>query len=619
MPAEPDPQAGSRRTAAAEPPPPPPNCRRPRHRRTVTSEVKLSPPHYRRYRTPRQGYSQPGAPHLAPLPEAVRVSITERLRAPGAGPCEVTRAFLALCNYNLLSHASAEERAQVHAQLTTSSRRQLTLLASNLLLALRKWQTTGGSSHHSFQRRGNSQTPHLTTALASESTSYRPTLRFSTATAEAKVRDNSRCVVSQDRSPVVAHIVPYSLGSHPGPLSSSRPNVFKLLTFFAGPTLVQRLSDYLLAPAGSAGRTRINRLENLICLGHRNHFYFSRGYFVLEPVGDPLATLTRPGDLLHSYEVRFAWVPRHRPRLPVVERGEGGDEDGDEQEYDEQDDQWDLTQVLDPGVQIAEEEDEDLYTYHVHRVPPRSHRSHYNLRRLPPVLVRTGDVFTLSTNDPHRHPLPHPDLLRLHAAMMRLCRAAGSMAYEDDSFDEFGEEEIGNGDLPEQGQDTTLVRADGEGETAAVPLMLERMLQEDTPLVSTFFLRVSAVPALLTEDPTVPFAEQEEGVQRRAAKVMVQKGLEEKGRDMGWYEDNEEEILKMIMIKNAATGVNKVRTRRVADSREGTGKGTVMWQMGQHKNRDRDGYRKTAEEANRTKTEEEVAYCRWKRKRRGKN
>ncbi|KAF8463879.1 hypothetical protein BDZ91DRAFT_824673 [Kalaharituber pfeilii] len=425
---------------------------------------------------------QPGAPHLAPLPEAVRVSITERLRAPGAGPCEVTRAFLALCNYNLLSHASAEEQAQVHAQLTTSSRRQLTLLASNILLALREWQTTGGSSHQSSRRGGNIRTPNSTTAPASESTPYRPTLRSSTANAEAKLRDNSRCVVSQEVLPEVAHIVPYSLGSHPGPFSSSRPNVFKLLTFFAGPTLVQRLSDYLIGPAGSDGRTRINRLENLICLCQRTHYLFGQGYFVLEPVGDPLEILTGPGDLLHSYEVRFAWVPRHRPRLPVVERGEGGDEDGEGQEYEEQDEQWDLTQVLDPGVQVAEEEDEEIDGMRVHRIPPRRHRSNHSLRRLPSVPVRTGDVTTLSTNYPHRHPLPHPDLLGLHAAVMRLCRAAGSMAYEDDSFDEFGEEEIGNGDRPgeEQGQDTALVRTDGEGETAVVPFMLERMLQEDS-------------------------------------------------------------------------------------------------------------------------------------------
>ncbi|RPB20269.1 hypothetical protein L211DRAFT_841950 [Terfezia boudieri ATCC MYA-4762] len=120
------------------------------------------------------------------------------------------------------------------------------------------------------------------------------------------------CVVSLSSDPEVTHIVPYSIGRDPRVLEEARPDVFQFLTFLAGPSVVRQLKEYLLNSTDARGRTRINRLENLICLSPDNHNRFGRGLFVLEPVGDPLAGLGDDGQLW-SYEVKFSWLPQNKP------------------------------------------------------------------------------------------------------------------------------------------------------------------------------------------------------------------------------------------------------------------------------------------------------------------
>ncbi|KAF8432167.1 hypothetical protein BGX38DRAFT_262241 [Terfezia claveryi] len=79
---------------------------------------------------------------------------------------------------------------------------------------------------------------------------------------------------------------------------------------------------------------------------------------------------------------------------------------------------WDLAQVLDPGVPMEEGRDPTLVT-------------------------------SLTTSDPVDYPLPHPDLLSLHAAVMRVARAAGATAFEEDELLWSDEDEL------EQGRDGT--------------------------------------------------------------------------------------------------------------------------------------------------------------------
>ena len=103
--------------------------------------------------------------------------------------------------------------------------------------------------------------------------------------------------------------------------------------------------------------------------------------------------------------------------------------------------EWDLTQVLDAGRAMTEEEDESLgglaitrYRFQ-HAQQPRRPRI---VRRIP---VETGFVFTLTTMNPVTHPLPHPHLLQLHAAAMRVCRAAGMAMEQEEDWGSSDEED----------------------------------------------------------------------------------------------------------------------------------------------------------------------------------
>ena len=88
---------------------------------------------------------------------------------------------------------------------------------------------------------------------------------------------------------------------------------------------------------------------------------------------------------------------------------------------------WDLVQVRDPGVPMDEAEDPTLVNMGVARYPRVIRRQ--GLRQgggRVPVPVQTGFTFSLTTPDPLQYPLPHPDLLTIHAAIMQVARAAGA-------------------------------------------------------------------------------------------------------------------------------------------------------------------------------------------------
>ena len=113
----------------------------------------------------------------------------------------------------------------------------------------------------------------------------------------------------------------YSVGRHYGPLEATMPNVFQFLSVSAGPTVIERINNYLLMPVSPGGRNNINRLENLLCLSANCHELFGHGIFVLEPLGDPLERLTDETQTLNEYDVRFSWVAQHRaPQLVLPGR-----------------------------------------------------------------------------------------------------------------------------------------------------------------------------------------------------------------------------------------------------------------------------------------------------------
>lgn len=63
----------------------------------------------------------------------------------------------------------------------------------------------------------------------------------------------------------------------------------------------------------------------------------------------------------------------------------------------------------------------------------------------------SGTRFTLSTSDPIRWPLPHPDLLRLHAGLSRVVRCVGAGGGREvdewETDDELVDEEVVGSEL----------------------------------------------------------------------------------------------------------------------------------------------------------------------------
>ncbi|KAF8464165.1 hypothetical protein BDZ91DRAFT_267226 [Kalaharituber pfeilii] len=228
----------------------------------------------------------------------------------------------------------------------------------------------------------------------------------------------------------VCHIFAYSLGSSAALLTPSpsfqvtKPNLWLLLHLLAGPTTTALVESYLLSnhvrsqnPSGPG--TSINRLENLMTFSANVHQYWAKCLFTLTPIGDPL-TFPPP---LTAYDCIFKWMPGYtRAAL-------------------------DLTQVLDPGTPLSEQDDPDLQKASIPDFRSRQARHGGEVV----MLRKSGDIITLRTIDPEGMPLPHPDLLRLQAALAEVVRCAGAASEEAEFEDD--EDSLDNWDVGENNQE----------------------------------------------------------------------------------------------------------------------------------------------------------------------
>ncbi|KAF8441130.1 hypothetical protein BGX38DRAFT_1204939, partial [Terfezia claveryi] len=82
---------------------------------------------------------------LRPYPISWRNEITDRLQA-GRGIL-ISRAFLALCNLNLLEYAPLEDRNHIWRSLQNSTDRQITTLSQSFTVAVREYLTVIGRIH----------------------------------------------------------------------------------------------------------------------------------------------------------------------------------------------------------------------------------------------------------------------------------------------------------------------------------------------------------------------------------------------------------------------------------------------------------------------------------------
>ena len=290
--------------------------------------------------------------------------------------------------------------------------------------------------------------------LASRSGSGAPSGRSKKARDMATVRDKSNCVVTGQGHPIeVAHVFPLGCArsyndSNDG--CSSQLAFPQLLRAFAGDDVATRVEEFLglqrfgngagntnagsssgnSSFSGSAprGSPPINRLENLITLDEVVHTLFDAGVVILEPIGDPLSifidsTSTTPEGtmqppLLTAYDVMFSFVPGHRP--PSASTG------------------WDLQTLIQTPplstLQHTESTDPIISRRRIVRVLQIPNPDDSTQETLSP--LTSGTVIRLVTPDPIQLPLPHPDLLRLHAALSRVVRCAGAALDDaDEGFD----------------------------------------------------------------------------------------------------------------------------------------------------------------------------------------
>ena len=249
----------------------------------------------------------------------------------------------------------------------------------------------------------------------------------------------------------VAHIFPFA------PRNTnivSSLHFLTLLRMFCGKETATRVEAYLGLSAltgggaGSGGSNSlptmtlikgshpINRLENLITMTSTVHSMFGNGVLVLEPLGDPLsifdshpvgiipdsssasATAEVQQPQLTSYRVVITALSKHCP--PNPDKG------------------WDLTTAEYTGVPLPRHDDPDLlWNFMTNR---GTYPTSVTTVQTPPepddlLPLRSGIVLTLSTDDPVERPLPHPDLLRLHAGLSRVVRGAGAAVFNNYNSD----------------------------------------------------------------------------------------------------------------------------------------------------------------------------------------
>ncbi|KAF8417688.1 hypothetical protein EV426DRAFT_356126 [Tirmania nivea] len=304
-----------------------------------------------------------------------------------------------------------------------------------------------------------------------------PTIRSGKSTKDALLRDNSRCVLTNRVEPMVevAHIFPVAVSPNPAPCLQ----FMSLLRAFGGVETAGRVAQYLglevaresaavehpvtasdvrsmsdtsalesstgvvvVSPVTSilpAAKLPINRLENVMTLSTEAHKLFGNGIIILEPIGDPLTmfdmpinatttsnpdTMNTTGPLLTSYDILFSYLPSHPSSS-----------------------EWNLTSFCTPNplftLQHTEESDPKLAECELMRNPLPIDGESRAARRGRREFLATGTKLTMTTSDPIRWPLPHPDLLRLHAGLSRVVRCAGGgstgdhvLGEEDEMVDE---------------------------------------------------------------------------------------------------------------------------------------------------------------------------------------
>jgi len=220
---------------------------------------------------------------------------------------------------------------------------------------------------------------------------------------QCEERDGYKCVLTKQSFPQAAHIFPYSmLNSLPKKdqtqTSRLNPGFWKLLRLFWDKDRITKWKETIF-PDSQNPNTGVDRCFNLISLDAGVHVKWTKGLFALKPLG--LSSDRK------QLIVQFFWqVPGNYDMESQVDllteptSSKGLDDVGDDY----------LSRKQDDGSTPC---------------------------------IRSGEVFTLTTKDPEKLPLPSVELLEMQWVLQRVVGMSGAAGWPTLDWDESVDDEDG--------------------------------------------------------------------------------------------------------------------------------------------------------------------------------
>ena len=217
---------------------------------------------------------------------------------------------------------------------------------------------------------------------------------------QCKFRDNNRCVLTRAPYPQGAHIYPFCLMDANWTKQSPRSVQFwDLLNMFWTADHIKRWKQAIFTNKKKPN-IGVESCINMLCLSSNAYLYWNKGHFALKPL-----SLSADEKALG---IQFFWQPTYGHNssdkiglLTDTISSKGLDE---------------------VSLKGLDEIDQDIFLC----------RKLNNSR----VFIRSGDCFTLTTDDPIERPLPNTDLLEMQWILQRIIGMSGAADWvppKDDS------------------------------------------------------------------------------------------------------------------------------------------------------------------------------------------
>ncbi|OCK95594.1 uncharacterized protein K441DRAFT_555677 [Cenococcum geophilum 1.58] len=202
-------------------------------------------------------------------------------------------------------------------------------------------------------------------------------------------RDNGECVLTKANEPQATHIFPYSMLNKTANTSHARytaqSSFWSLLKVFWDKDRVDKWRKKIF-PDPQHPDTGVDSCFNLICLTATAHGYWNNGHFALKPL--------KLSEDEKELTIQFFWQPQYDHKLT---------------------DNVDLLMesVSSKDLDLVEKEEKKCFLTRISD-------------DLSTPKIKSGDIFTLTTDDPGRRPLPSLELLEMQWILQRITAMSGA-------------------------------------------------------------------------------------------------------------------------------------------------------------------------------------------------